>query len=656
MSRTSLLALALLAGGLSAQESRPIRAGEPVAATLASDSRHAYTIELDDSTFVLGLVDQISVDAVVTVTAPEGDTETRVDVSSRGPDWFQFDAETGGTYTIVVTPFEEAEGDYEVRLLRVEPVATDPEDRVDQLMAAFSGDDTPGVVVGVVDRGEVVFQRAYGMANLEHGVPFRVDTPTNIGSVTKQFTAMAILLLQNDGLLSLDDDVREHIPELPDFGTPVTLRNLLNHTGGFREIYNFLPMAGRGMEDAIDRDEAIRIVQRQPELQAAPNTEWNYNNTGYILLATVVERVSGKGYDEFLKTRVFEPLGMTRTLVKTDQGQIIPGVSQGYVRAEDGGYRSARDLAASYGAGGIYTTLPDMVRWMLNYRDATVGGAEAIRAITTRAVLEGGDTTGYGLGLAVGEVGGRTLWTHTGGDTAHRTYFGYFPELDSGVFMSSNNGSFGLGPAQPIARAFFGDRMEPEEAEDAEEEPSPEGVMPEERREAVTGTWMPEGGPGLPVTITLEGGDLYAQFEGQPRFALRPLSDSSAAYVGVDATVTFHFQPDGTVDEATHLTRGVGTPMRRLEDEGPTPEELRARAGRYFSRELDLYVDVRVEDDRLVLHRPHGEPLPLRHGEGDLFTGPFPYASVEFRRAGNGAVTGFTAGNGRTKGVLFERR
>ena len=211
--------------------------------------------------------------------------------------------------------------DYTIEVTRAEPAATDREDRVDQLMLMYSGENTPGAVVAVLENGAMGFTRAYGAANLDHGIPFTVGTISNIGSVTKQFTAMGILLLQAEGKLSLDDDIREHIPELPDFGTPVTIRNLLNHTGGYREIYNLLRITGYNGEDTFDRDIAIQIVQRQPELQAQPNTEFNYNNTGFILLATTIERLTDQTFPEYLKERVFEPLGMMDTRVKAYQGE-----------------------------------------------------------------------------------------------------------------------------------------------------------------------------------------------------------------------------------------------------------------------------------------------------------------------------------------------
>ena len=338
-------------------------------------------------------------------------------------------------------------------------VPSGPEAAVDRLMADFTGDDTPGVVVGVVQAGELVFQKAYGMANLTDGIRFETDTRSNIGSVTKQFTAMGILLLQAEGKLSLDDDIRKHIPELKDFGVPVTIKNLLNHTGGYREVFNLLAMTGFQGEDALHRDMMIQIVQRQPELQSKPNTEFNYNNTGYILLATTIARVSGMSFPEYMRTHVFEPLGMMDTRVTATQGEVIPHSAQGHLPLPEGGFRSTRDLGAAGGAGGIYTTAEDLAKWMMNLRDAKLGGTEAITAITTPAILENGASTSYGLGMSVGLFGGRVVYTHTGGDTAHRAFFAYFPELESGVVIMSNHAAFDLTMGFAVAQLFFGDKM-----------------------------------------------------------------------------------------------------------------------------------------------------------------------------------------------------
>jgi len=478
-----------LAAPLQAQDTRPIEVGETLSGTLSADSEHDFTLDLQADQFVYGAVDQLTVDAVVTILDQDGAIR-QFDAPARGEERFTFESEDAGTYTVRVTSFEEGEGDYTVTIRRVEGIAVDPEARVDQLMIAYDDDETPGAVVGVLEDGELVFKKAYGMANLTWDIAFDESMRSNIGSVTKQFTAMGLLLLEQEGELSLDDDVREYIPELPDFGTPVTLRNLLNHVGGYREVYNTFGMMGYQGEDAFPRDKVIELVQRQPDLQAEPNTEFNYNNTGYILVAMTIARVSGMSFQDYMRERVFEPLGMANTLVTRRQGQIIPNSATGYVPVEEGGYRQARDLPASAGAGGIYTTVEDISKWMLNYRDHTLGGLEAIEAMTTNTVLASGDSTDYGLGLALAKHRGRTLWTHTGGDVAHRTYFGWYPELESGVFVSSNNATFSTGVGRPLAEAFFGDEMEAEE----EGEEVVEVEMSDERKEAIVGLWRLSNG------------------------------------------------------------------------------------------------------------------------------------------------------------------
>ena len=658
-----------------AQDTRPLTPGTPATATLAPGATHAYAIELGEDMFVYGEATQTVLDVVVTVVDPNGGALGRFDAQATGAEPFVFETTVAGEYVVEVAPFTD-EGDeggedeggepsdsnpadggpYEITVLTAEPVAMDPEARVGQLVRLHDGDDRPGGIVAVVRDGELAFTRTFGMANLTHGVPWGRGTISNIGSVTKQFTAMGLLLLQADGRLSLDDDIRDHIPELPDFGPPVTIRHFLNHTSGYREIYNLLPITGYNGEDGFAREKAIQIVQRQPALQAPPNTEWNYNNTGYILSSLVVERVSGQSFADYMQERVFEPLGMSDTRVKMVQGELIPGSAQGYVAEKGSRFRTTRDLASSAGAGGIYTTAEDLTRWMRNYRDGTLGGREAVQAMATTAVLESGDSTGYGLGLGVGELGGRTLYAHTGGDVAHRAYLGYLPELDDGVIVMSNDASFNLGLGGRIARLFFADDLEAEEDEaDADESQDGDSMSPE-RMEAVAGRWVLDvQGMSLDVEITTEDGQLFFQAAGQPRAPVQTTSDSTAAIPAAQASFTFHFEPDGTTRSAT-FRQGAEMSMRRSDATALTDDDLRAYVGRYFSEEVETFYEVKLEDGRLTLHHLDMEPTPLAHREGDEFSSQFTFlATVAFDRAGNGQVTGFAASNGRTKGVWFRR-
>lgn len=651
--RSILFACTLLWVGLASAQS--LELGVAQSGTLRPDSKDTYTFESGADFFVYGHVDQLSVDVVVRILDATGEVLGEFDSPARGPEPFQFTPDEAGTYTLEVTPFEGAEGDYAVLLIANEPKAEDPEGLVEQMMRPYSADDTPGAVISVLRHGEVVMSRGFGMSNLTYGIPMTSETGMSIASVSKHFTGMAILLLEQDGKLSLDDDVRKHIPELKDFGTPITLRNMLNHTTGYREILNFLPMMGWQFTDAASREDPIRVVQNQAQLQNEPGSEYNYNNTAFMLLATVVERVSGEDFREFMETRIFEPLGMENTTIKTHQGQVIPNSSQGYAAAEGGGYRYVTDFASAYGASGVNSTADDMTKWMLNFRDGTVGGLEAIAALTTKGILTSGDTTGYALGIGVRDWRGQPLYTHTGGETSHRTWFGYFPEIESGLFFSSNNPAFSLGMWTDIAEAFFADDLEPveEEAEETEEV-APATEPTAEQLEAIAGRYRFIGAT-LMIDYTVENGELFAQATAQPKFKVEPTSDSTFTFVGVPASVTFHYEDDGSVNRATHH-QGPDSPMERVEATKITADALAEYAGRYFNDELETIYTLAVVNDTLKAHHRRYDPFPVTHLEEDNFSGgQWFLGTIKFDRDPSGAISGFLGGNGRTRDVWFRR-
>lgn len=661
---SSLLMLAGLAPGLAAQEVTSVTAGRLYADTLAAEETDTFAIDLQAGRFVLGEVDQQSVDVIITVLAPDGQRVTQVDFSGRGPEIFQFDTEAAGEYRIEVSPFEEETGRYTLVIRREEPIADDPEDRVDQLMATYDG-DVPGGVIGVVQDGRLTFARAYGMADMAYDIPFQVDTKNNIGSTSKQFTAFAILLLAERGDLSLDDDIRDHIPELPAFQDTVRIRHLLTHTSGYREFINALTLAGRRVDegDFIGRYEVLDLIQRQPELQNEPGAEFNYNNSGFSLLTLVVERIAHQPFPEWMRENVFQPLGMEQTLVKAHPGQIVEDGSRGYVPAgeSDTGWREARDLGGSMGAGGIYATVGDLAEWMANFESHRVGPADAFQRMTTRNLLTDGDTTDYGLGLFVDEYRGLRRVHHGGADMAHRSMLVYFPEIDAGVLAQSNNATFNSGGmANDVAEAFFGHHMDP--AEEADEtagqgEPFDPASYEPQRFDPLEGRYALAEAPSFILSFFREGDTLWTQGTGQPKVRIQATSDSTFRLMTVDASVTFHRNPVGAADSLTLHQNGDHV-AHKLEGETwePSPEELAEYAGRYFSQELQTFYEIAVEDSTLVIqHRRYEEPLALTPEEPDHFAGSFPVGTAEFIRNDAGEVAAVEVGNGRTRGVRFEK-
>ncbi|MBX2821152.1 MAG: serine hydrolase, partial [Rhodothermaceae bacterium] len=584
------------------------------------------------------------------------------DGPARGPEVFRFESEAAGSHVIEIKPFEEEEGRYALQLDRVEPVKTVPAERVDQLLALYDSNDSPGAVVGVVSDGELTFAKGYGRAHLSYDLPFTTETVTNIGSTSKQFTAFSIALLAERGHLSLDDDVRDYIPELPDFGSVVTLRHMMTHTTGYREFLNLIAMTGRqlGKGEFIDRDELIEVVQRQPELQNEPGAEWNYNNTAFGLLTIVVERVTGEEFQDWMKENVFEPLDMHHTMFRKTQDTIVPNSSMGYINGEGGGYVEASDLGGAMGAGGLYTTVGDLAKWMANYHNAVVGNAETMKAMTTRYVLTDGDTTEYGLGLFIDEQSGLKRIQHGGADIAHRSMFMYFPEINSGVVALSNYGSF-LNPAGEIAELFFADRMMQDEPvvmtqnEESVAAFNPDDYEPEAFDE-FAGRYELEVAPGFILTFRRDGENLYTQATGQEELEISPTSDSTFKLKAVEASLTFHREVDGSVKSLTLHQNGHHI-ANRLADEPwkPSEADLASYSGRYFSEELETFYDVMVEDSALVITQRRLDNINLTPTKEDLFRGSYPIVEVTFTRDDAGSVDGLLVSNVRSRGIRFDK-
>ena len=651
----SLLAL----GRARAQDAIPLSIGEPITRDLGSHDAHAYTLDVDAGQFVYGDVDQQTVDVVVTVYGPDDAVVQVFDNPARGPEPFQFKTEAAGRYRVEVTPFQEQEGRYMMRLHLAEPVATTPEGQVDQRMARY-GDDTPGGVVAVVQDGEIVFAKGYGMANLEYGIPNTPQTPYHMASVSKQFTAFAIAVLADRGKLSLDDPVHKHIPELHDFGQTITLRHLLNHTSGLRDQWNLWVMSGGRMDDVIRQEDLFRLIERQRALNFEPGAEYLYSNTGYMLLAETVKRVTDEDFGGWMQAQVFEPLGMASTQIYDDHERLVPGRAYSYGNGENGIKKAVLSYANS-GATSLFTTAEDLAKWLRNYRTAEVGGPAVWAQMQERGVLNDGDTLSYALGIGIGTYRGLRRIQHGGADAGYRTMLAYYPEIDAGVVVLSNLGSFSTGQmANAVAEAFFAEHLEPEPVEveePEEEEAETEGVtVASALLDAYAGQYIIEGGPA--VQIVREGDGLFAEVQGQPRFALIAMADTlfRVDVPGEDVRVSFHREPDGRVERGTVYQNGE-TAIRRVKPWSPDAEALAAYAGRFYSPELETFYTIAVEGSQLVAkHRRHGI-IELTAEEKDAFRGnTFFLRNVDFDRDEAGAVTSMRVSNGRVRNLVFEKR
>jgi len=384
---------------------------------------------------------------------------------------------------------------------------------VDKIFASRNKPDVPGCALGVVKDGRTLYSAGYGMANIEHGIRNGPNTVFHIASVSKQFTAFAIQLLAQDGKLSLDDDVRKYLPELHDFGTTITIRNLIHHTSGLRDQWALLALAGWRLEDVITEADILNLVWRQKELNFPPGQEELYSNTGYTLLGVIVKRVSGKSLREFAAERIFQPLRMQNTRFQDDYGFVVRNRASSYGRQPDGSYRYIALSYSNVGATSLFTTIEDLARWDQNFYDASVGGQALLANMHVKGKLTSGKEINYASALVIGEYRGLRTVEHGGGDAAFRTILLRFPEQRFSVITLCNAGD--ANPtmlARAVADVYLAKELAPKV--DPTQAPKPVEVKVDAKiLQTYVGAY--ELMPGFVLTITLEDGQLKSQATGR---------------------------------------------------------------------------------------------------------------------------------------------
>jgi len=523
---------------------------------------------------------------------------------------------------------------------------------VDAIFEEWSDPAGPGAAVAVTRNGRVVYSQGYGSAQLEYRVPVTPSTIFHVASVSKQFTTFAVALLARDGALSWDDEVHTHLPELPDLGRPVTLRQLATHTSGVRDQWELLIQAGWRIDDVITRDQILQLMQRQRELNFEPGSEYLYSNMGYSLLAEVVERVSGMGFGEFLRERVFLPLGMHRTHVHSDHTMVVPGRAYSYAPVPGGGWRNAVLSYANQGATSLFTTVEDLGRWIAELENPVVGDGELWAEMLEPARLNNGETVPYALGIAVDSYRGLATQGHGGSDAGFRTNLVHFPEERLGVVVFGNAASFNAGGmARRVAEVFLEGRMEEQEDNGVREVSRVR--LPESLLEELAGRYRLAA--GMIVTVVREGRELRAEVgEEGDRYALIPLSDSTFYVEAVEGRATFTRDRDGRVDGLV-LVSSEGTERgRRLQVDALPAGEMEAYVGSYYSPELDVVYRFRVDEGSLFVERPRQPDLELFVVDRDRFgSSNWGMNTVEFTRDSAGEIDGFLATGGRVRNMRF---
>jgi CubicO group peptidase (beta-lactamase class C family) len=524
--------------------------------------------------------------------------------------------------------------------------------RVDAVFRTFDRVDSPGCSVGVYRDGKILYARGYGMANLELGAPNTPRTVFDIGSVSKEFTATAILLLAQDGKLSLEDDIRRYFPEMPAYASGVTIRNMLNHTSGIRDYLTLMNVAGRSSDGVADTVDFLRFITRSAETNFPIGTRYLYSNSGFALLGQLVYRLSGQPLPQFLQQRVLGPLAMHDSRSLGDHTAIIPNRAQGYAPRGGGFAIASSQYDGTGGAGSMHVTVEDFARWDHNWDEPTVGGRALVDALQVRGKLKNDSTISYALGVSVDTWRGLRTVSHGGSWAGYRAHFVRFPEQHLSVTTFCNLTTSGPDTlALKVASVYLGAKMSADTigAWDTALTSAPAVPMTAEQLRGYEGAWR-NTTLGEVRRTRLRGDTLML---GAGNLAqLVPLGAGRFRVGRTNTELTF----DGSSGTPTRLrvrTRTGTILYSRVPVQPLTTQQLAEYVGEYRSDEIETTNSFAADSGRLVVTRAGRRAGMFEPVSRDLFVGPG--GVVEFARDARGRVVSFTLQAGRVRNLRFIR-
>jgi CubicO group peptidase (beta-lactamase class C family) len=521
---------------------------------------------------------------------------------------------------------------------------------IDRIFTQWNRSDSPGCALAVMENGQITYEHGYGMADLEHGAPIMPATPFHVASVSKQFTAAAIVLLAEQGKLSIDDDVRKYIPELPDYGVRITIRNLLHHTSGLRDQWDLLDFAGwRYSLDLITNQDVLDVVTRQKELNFRPGDRFAYSNTGFTLLGEIVRRVSAESLRQFTTERIFNPLNMANTHFRDDHAEIIKGEAYGYVRGDQGRWRLANTNFDTVGATSLFTTVEDLSRWDENFYTHKIGGSHFTEQMLHREPLNDGTPQNYAFGLIVSNYRGLPLVEHLGADAGYRAGLIRFPGQHFSVACLCNAGwtteprSLSL----KVADLFLGGQYK------QPARPSNVIHVPPEQLRSLVGTYWNKKTDWVGTIILSDG--MLQLLAGGDSIPLPPLAPD-LLQIGNGPDEFRVIQPANGRSTTVQVVSEYGMPdtFEMLPPFTLRTDLLAEYVGTYVSDEVEPVYRISQKAGKLVLRRLKHKPDELQPVARDLFRGDL--GTVHFIRDNEGQVSGMLLSSDRVYGLRLRKQ
>jgi CubicO group peptidase (beta-lactamase class C family) len=535
--------------------------------------------------------------------------------------------------------------------------------KVDELFSQWDKKDSPGCAIAIIKDGKIIYKHGYGMADLERDVPITPKSVFDIASTSKQFVAMCILLLEEEKKLSLDDDIRKHIPEIPDYGDTITVRHLIHHTSGIRDYLVLMELAGMPFANDYPEAQIIELIARQKALNFKPGEEHLYSNSGYFLLGEIVKRVSGKTLGEFAKENIFKPLEMNATHFYDDFTRIVKNRAIGYSPKKDGGYVTELYLFDLVGDGGVLTTVEDLFLWDQNFYHNKLGksGQDLIKRMLTPGILNSGKKLDYAFALGIGDHNGLKMISHGGGWAGYRSQLIRFPEQKFSVICLANVGN--INPtrmALKVTDIYLEDQFMKKPGETASGSSTKVKFikLPDSALKQKAGAYREIKG-GRIWKVNVKGEKLEITSSSGFVFHISPLS--AAEFQSVDAPVDIHitFIPPKTSEKQAQMKVKIGDREPDIYETvsliSTTPEQLEEYTGNYHSDELDVTYKLLVKDKQLVVKEKYiTETIPMSPTLKDEFQ--VQGVMVKFIRNKEGRISGFNVAAGRVKNIGFVKK
>lgn len=526
--------------------------------------------------------------------------------------------------------------------------------KVDKLFAKWDMPNSPGCVIGIVRNDSLIYAKGYGQANIEYSVANTPETIYHMASVSKQFTAYAIVLLARQGKLQLDDDIRKYLPWFPDLKEKITIRQLLNHTSGIRDQWQLMAISGTRIDDVIKQEHIVKVLSKQRALNFKPGDQYSYSNSGYTMLAEIVKSVSGQTLRQFTDSAIFKPLGMNHTHFHDDYTEVVKNRSYSYQRKNAWSFSNSILSYSNAGATSLFTNVNDMAKWVMNFYDTKVGTQQDIELLTQKGKLNNGKVSNYALGIAVDTFKGWKIYAHNGADAGYRTAVTTVPDLKMGFIVFSNLGDFDMGKLNEMASLFVKDISKKVDKPAVAAIDTSKAILKEPvRAKKFFGDYISDA--GIPYNFSLRNQKLYGQQWGRTELLIQLQKDTFQ--VASNPNLKFLFSTTKSGDTLVKECWPGGLEFKKYQlSPNLTDQQLKAYTGTYYSPELDCKYGIVLKGKELMLTNDKYEDKKITLQARDHLRTDFWWmAHLKVLRGAKAEITGFEVNDGRIMYLRFNK-